>query len=220
MMARRWVLGLLAGATSALAVAGCGLFTSTASFRYRMRIQGSYTGTAVYEILAEKVIGPRLPDEKPGGSIIKGEALVMETSTGPVFLLLEAPGSGRDVKGAIVRALTPDIPWDGQPSFWKAVNRLSGSGDGEVKAELPRDDWPMMVRFRDINDPKSVERVKPEAIGVKRITLETTSDDVTVGIEKRLRWLGDRGNIVSGSTINPNLTETIYHEAFWQGPTK
>ena len=125
-----------------------------------------------------------------------------------------------EFKGAIVRALTPDIPWDGQSSFWKAVNRLSGSGDGEVKAELPRDTWPMMVRFRNINDPKSVERVKPEAIGVKRILLETTSDDVTTGIEKRLGWLGDRGNVVSGSTINPALTETIYHEAFWQGYKK
>ena len=49
----------------------------------------------------------------------------------------------------------------------------------------------MMVRFRNINDPKSVERVKPEAIGVKRILLETTSDDVTTGIEKRLGWLSE-----------------------------
>jgi hypothetical protein len=70
----------------------------------------------------------------------------------------------------------------------------------------------MMVRFRDLNDPKSVERVDPEAAGVKRIIVETTGDDVTTGIEKRLGWLGKegpRGNVVSGPTINPQLEETI-----------
>ena len=128
MMARRRVLGLFAGATSVLAITGCGLFTSTASFRYRMRIEGSYTGTAVYEILAEKVNGPRLPDEKPGGSIIKGEALVMETSTGPVFLLLEPPGSGRDVKGAIARALTPIFRGMGSPVSGRPLTGFPAPG--------------------------------------------------------------------------------------------
>lgn len=52
----------------------------------------------------------------------------------------------------------------------------------------------MMVRFRDLNDPKSVERVDPDAICVRRITAETTSDDVTTGIEKRLGWLRDAEN--------------------------
>lgn len=47
-----------------------------------------------------------------------------------------------------------------------------------------------MVRFRDINDPRTVEMVEPEAVGVKRILLEATQDPVTTGIEKRLGWMG------------------------------
>jgi hypothetical protein len=75
---------------------------------------------------------------------------------------------------------------------WK-IHMAAGKrlgGENGTKADLPRADWPMILRFRDINDPKSVEQVDPEAIGVKRIMLETTGDEVTVGIEKRLGWLG------------------------------
>ncbi|WP_066268991.1 hypothetical protein [Blastomonas sp. CCH3-A3] len=56
---------------------------------------------------------------------------------------------------------------------------------------------PMLVRFRDINDPTTVERVDPDALaasfgeGVKlrRVTVQLTDDPVTKGIEKRLKWL-------------------------------
>lgn len=214
-MARRGVLGLLASGAAAL-LGGCGIFVSSASFRYRMRVEGVVNGEAVYEILAEKVNGPRLPDEKPGGSIIKGEALVLETASGPVFLLLTSARSGGDLKGAVMRALAPDVPRSEEPYSYAVASRLSGAGEGEVKAELPRSEWPMMVRFTDINNPKSLEKVDPSEIGVKRIVLETTDASITNGIKKRLTWLGERGTIVSGSTINSALDETIYHKAFWQ----
>lgn len=188
MMARRGVLGMLAGGAAAL-LSGCGLFNSKASFRYRMIVEGGVSGNAVYELRAEQnndVV--KLPEERMGGAIIKGEALVMETANGPVFVLLKSERDADDLIGALVRALAPDIPWNGQPNFFKAVERLEENTG--IKAELPREHWPMMVRFADINDPKSVEQVDPASIGVKRITVETTGDDVTTGIEKRLGWLG------------------------------
>ena len=75
----------------------------------------------------------------------------------------------------------------------------------------------MMVRFADINDPKSVERVDPKAVGVKRILLETTNDDVTTGIEKRLGWLSNGGLTLDpsgGPTTNPTLPQTIRQREF------
>lgn len=72
----------------------------------------------------------------------------------------------------------------------ESAGRISGSWSTR-RGEVPRADWPLMVRFRDLGDPTSVERVDPAAIGVKRIVLETTSDEVTTGIEKRLGWLRD-----------------------------
>ena len=217
MMARRGVIGLMAG-TAAMMLAGCDMFNSTASFRYRMTVEGVHPGTAVCEILAEKnndIV--KLPEEKPGGSIIMGEALAIETPTGPVFLLLQSAKSGGELKGAVMRALAPGVSLAEEPYSYAVASRLSSAGNGVAKGQLPRAEWPMMVRFRNLGDPKSVEIVDPDAIGVTRIVLETTSDAVTTGIEKRLGWLGDRGSIVSGPTTNPNLTETLYHEAFWQG---
>ena len=72
----------------------------------------------------------------------------------------------------------------------------------------------MMVRFKDINDPKSVEKVDPASIGVKRIVLETTSDDVTTGIQKILTWLpSQRGTFVRRLTVpdptNPPLAANL-----------
>ena len=56
----------------------------------------------------------------------------------------------------------------------------------------------MLVTFKDINDPKTVERVDPnnlaEAFGqgvrLARASIEITNEPVTTGIEKRLPWMG------------------------------
>lgn len=55
----------------------------------------------------------------------------------------------------------------------------------------------MLVTFRDIDDPASVEKVDPanlaatfgEGVSLKRITVELTDGPVTRGIEERLPWL-------------------------------
>ena len=187
MMARRSALGALGGVFS-LGVSACNPFLAKASYRYRMTVEGKFGGAAVYEVLAQRTRAILLPDERPGGSALKGEALVLETPTGPVFVLLKSQGGSAGLIGSVTHALTPDIPMGGQPNFWKAVNRL-GDCFASARGELPPEDWPLMVRFRDLGDPKSVEQVNPRAIGVKRIVVETTSDDVTRGIQARLIWL-------------------------------
>ena len=79
----------------------------------------------------------------------------------------------------------------------ESAQRIS-SGDGiRSPADVAEGDYPMLVTFTDIDDPKSVQRVDPAnlaasfgpGIRLKRITVEVTDDDVTTGIEKRLRWL-------------------------------
>ena len=60
----------------------------------------------------------------------------------------------------------------------------------------------MLVRFRDINDPKTVERVDPgkidasfgPGVSLKSATFQVTDDPVTKGIAKRLPWLGTVGS--------------------------
>ncbi len=52
--------------------------------------------------------------------------------------------------------------------------------------------WPRLVRFRDGRDPKSIELVSPDSIGVSRITIEVTKDDISTGIEEKLPDYGPK----------------------------
>ena len=73
---------------------------------------------------------------------------------------------------------------------------------------LPVQLYPLLVHFKDIHDPKSIEALEPlepdtfvaafgPGVKLRRITLTVTDDPITTGIEKRLRWLlSQRGSLV------------------------
>ena len=115
---------------------------------------------------------------------------MVDLPNGPMFVTLKMPVSGNDLGALATLTLAPSTRRGDVDAFIDAVRTLGDAREGEAKAALPRADWPLMVRFGDINDPKTVEQVDPDTIGVKRIVLETTRADVTTGIEKRLGWLG------------------------------
>ena len=192
MMARREVMGLLAGAMS-LALSGCGILGGAKSYRFRMTVevetpQGLKIGSSVMEITSYRKM-KLTSEEHAGGGSFRGEAVVVDLADSPLFALLKNDGAGQPLDTRVTAALAAEDSFRTVDDYVAAVGKLGGMFSS-AKAELPREDWPMMVRFRDIHDPKSVEKVDPEAIGVKRILLETTNDDVTTGIEKRLPSYG------------------------------
>ena len=84
-----------------------------------------------------------------------------------------------------------------QDSFGDAAEFLQAMVEVEGAHDLPRtlpprpgrepmQAWPMFVTFTDPTDPRTVREVSPESIGVDRITIEITDEDVTTGIEERL----------------------------------
>ena len=87
-----------------------------------------------------------------------------------------------------------------------------------------------LVTFGSIADPASVVRVDPAnllasfGVGVmlKRISVEKTSDPVTVGIGNRLGWVAaHRGALVYGDRLHPNNPEKdITKSAFMQGDVR
>lgn len=197
-MARRGVLGLFAG-VAVLSLAGCG--SNSSSYRYRMTVevetpQGIKSGSSVMEVRLAR--GMAIGDQSGVTSGVFGEAVVVDLPDGPLFVLLQVPDAGPPLQDIVPYALLGRRS-DGPDGVMADGSKLGSAWFSEYRAELPRtrdngpqvssNNWPMMVRFRDINDPKSVERVDSEAAGVKRIVVETTSDDVTVGIEKQLVWL-------------------------------
>ncbi len=181
---------MLLGAASMLAA--CGLFYPTKNYRYRLTIDGVHSGSAVYEVLSEKNRFRLLADETAGGSLLTGEALVIETPTGPIFVLLKPVDENRTLLSEVTHALAPDIPKGGHDNFWKAVSRLGGRSKA-YEAELPRASWPLIVRFGNIAESASVEVVDPDEPGIRRMVVQTTQDPVTVGLKQRLAWLETGG---------------------------
>jgi hypothetical protein len=210
-MTRRGLIGLLVGAVALLS--GCGLLGgSSASYRYRMTVevatpQGIKSGFSVHEVRLAR--GMAIGDLSGVTSGVFGEAVVVDLPDGPLFVLMQMPDAGPPLQEIVPEALlgrrstSPDEVMEND-------SKLGSTWFTAYKADLPRtrdngfrarngNNWPMMVRFGDLNDPKSVERVDPEAVGVTRIMLETTEDAVTTGIEKRLGWLlGLKGGYLHG----------------------
>jgi hypothetical protein len=85
----------------------------------------------------------------------------------------------------------------GLPNGLKSKEKIDALADSEANVELQPSALPLLVRFRDLNDPSSVEVVDPDDLessfgpGVKvvRSHAEITAEAITSGIQKRLRWL-------------------------------
>ena len=189
MIARRGVLGVFGFGFVGL-TGGCGLFGGN-SYRFKMTVevdtsQGIKTGSSVFQVTARK-LAALTSEEAEVSDGLKGEAVIVDLTEGPVFVLLKSPQEALYLHRAATVALSGKM-FTSLDELVDMVGDL-GSWFGSAKAELPAKEWPLMVRFGDIKDPKSLEAVDPAAIGVKRIVLETTSDDVTTGIENRLMWL-------------------------------
>lgn len=220
MMARRSVLGVIAGGLAAT-LSGCGLFGRN-SYRFRMTVQvetplGVKTGSSVYEVEGRRSMA--LTSEEHKGSIsVRGEALVVDLPRGPLFVTLKMPQGRGMLAGAATRALAPETKRGDFDALMAAVGRL-GRMFGSAQADLPRADWPLMVRFGDLTEPSTVEQVSPEVIGVQRVVLETTGDDVTTGIEKHLGWLGhDPLTLGKRGLMGPNMSgDYLANDAFWSG---
>lgn len=195
------MIGLLA---VAVALASCSLLTEEASYRFRMSVEaetpnGTRTGASVLQVNASKNIA-LTAHEHQGGAAVQGEAVILELPDGPVFVLLT--DRSRNANGPIwlavqvTKAFDPSVNASDAGDFLASVREIDDS-DARV-AILPREDWPLMVRFRDISDPMTVELVNPEEIGVKRILLTTSRDPLTRGIDALLRWLpATRGGIIT-----------------------
>ncbi|WMT78530.1 hypothetical protein [Bradyrhizobium sp. Ash2021] len=144
----------------------------------------------------------------------RGEAVALDLgSRGTLFALLKADTDSRSgPEWIVLRAF--NFPGGSLPrpveEGVKQVSRLSG------KRELPLTSLPLLVRFRDLNDPMTVERVDPLDIGksfgaeakLVRATLEIVpagiwplssfgiaGEPITKGIENKLSWLPEHYDI-------------------------
>jgi hypothetical protein len=200
--------------------------------RYKMTVvvetpEGIKTGSAVREVAFNS--GPKiLPDASCCfAGVSKGEAVVVDLGKrGLLFSLVPS-------EQVIYDAFPP--PDDTEP-LSKTGHRYYHLDVAAIhyflslktgKAILSPQQYPDFVRFRDLNDPKTIENVRRidmntdeikkedprrpiinfenafgEGVDIKEVTIEITSDSVTTGIEKYLPWLTHVYGYITGRHVD------------------
>lgn len=198
------MLGLFAGLVSIL-LAGCGLVKSYEPFRYRLTVevdtpQGLRTGSSVIEVTAGE-IGTTL-----GGanSEARGEAVAVDLPGGQtLFALMKGDADTYNFPAQVMYLVTPFERGDKPEGFGPLLEAVRANRKVNVvprmrPAFFPQTDppisaYPMLVRFRDIRDPKTLERVDPDNLAaafgpgakLRRITVQVTDDPVTDNMKNR-----------------------------------
>jgi hypothetical protein len=204
---RRAFMALVLASGSALTLAGCGLFNPfapSATLRYRTTVeietpQGVKSGSSVTEL--KRIEKGSFGDSPMTGGYIKAEAVAVDLPNGRMlFALLRNDKLGADYPVLILSSVFdyPNAPPSLRgPAAGTLAVRMKEAAKQKPGFTLQGTDYPLLVTFTDIRDPKTVTRVDPDdlaasfGVGVKlrRITVQITNDPVTTGIEKRLGWL-------------------------------
>jgi hypothetical protein len=195
----RLALGILAAVCATLALAGCN--GTAEAVRYRLTIEVDdngvpRTGAAVQEEHCTFNDGIFKGMGNALNCGVKGEAVVVDLGEkGALFVLLIRDTARRQSGGGFgaLEGGHRDL-LDPVGLTAEAMRRI-----GAVRGanEVPVDSLPLLVRFRDPNDPRTVARVDSSdlsasfgsGVQLTRATAEVAVDPLTTGIEKRLPWL-------------------------------
>lgn len=197
MMVRRALLKASVAIFGTMLVAGCEQYPKYV-YRFKLTIevetpQGLRSGYSIYEITAnqrQKI----LPEEAARAWSTRGEAVTVGIAPDKtLFALLKTSAHHEDMASLSMQALVPNWNYDVVGSAKRIANRKEIKSAAEVPTEL----YPMLVTFRNIDDPASVERVDPdnlsasfgEGVKLKAITAEITDSPITLSIKETLPWL-------------------------------
>ena len=215
---RAFTIGL--ATSTLLALPACGVLgRSLPTYRYRLTVEvdtpeGLKSGSSVIEVRTEVADRAILPDAKTLDIQVTGEAVTVDLGQrGLLFALLQSEervgwaggvmelvtprpkgGPHKDAYANWHAAMTANTGRHVLPRYAPQV--YSPPGPPDKPGDPPRD-YPLLVRFRDVADPTTVERVDPDDLAksfgpdvkLRKITVELTENAVTTEIEKRLGWL-------------------------------
>ena len=195
---------------------------NSAEIRYKVTVEVEDNGAhrSGSSVMSFKLSKPTVPLASPYDAEFKGQAVAVDLGRRQVLFALLKDESG-DL-GTV--PMLPERVFADLTSGSERVRNLRqiASHEGLVR-ELPRFgpkisdsrepfvQYPLLVRFRDLDQPESVEAVAPDAleeafgsgVKLKRITVQITDEPVTNDIKKRLPWLEDVGRVRSTFIPNP-----------------
>ncbi len=237
-MIKRWALAIVSLGGAMLTLYGCDSADNvrSAEVRYRMTVEvatpdGVKSGSSVWSRSIRKSFGPISPYnsgfqaeavavELPGGrtlfALVKGQEFTIDR----VFPEYVVDSPGEDDRVAHVQRIAENV----------GVTKLLPCTKDSVEAwprepsmgPLSYDTYcPMLVTFRDLADPMSVELVNPKELAasfgkgyrLRAITLKVTDKPVTTGVGDMLRrvgWEEGQGlDRTGGVSANPTLAQQL-----------
>lgn len=199
-------------------------------YRYRLSVevntpQGLRTGSSVIEVRVHKAGQYTIPSPGSIISTLRGEAVAVDLPHGRTLYALlrseEDADWAKDILQSVIKQQTINDRLQSPDPFATDMERILALRGTQ---ELPRvrsasgrptgateSSYPLLVAFTNDSDPRTIKRVDPEiiqdnfgtGITLRRIIIERTNDPVTVGIERRLRWLPTVNEKLRGSNFNP-----------------
>lgn len=209
--------------------------------RYRLTLEALVdgqprVGSGVVQVAYRKNL-KLLPNEAEFSVSVRGQALQLDLGKpGILFVLLREGADFRSAPEWIVLS-SFGLGEGGMPrpvdDGIRQIRKLSG------KVDLPLTNLPLLVRFRGLNAPTTVERVNPLDLepnfgaGAKlvRATLEIvpagiwpfnnygfTGEPITIGIEKSLPWLKNlKGGYLGGGFTSRDAPLGLHGGNFERG---
>jgi hypothetical protein len=252
-MNRREFAGALLGGASLLLLHACGNSVTGTSFepiRYKISAvvetpQGLRSGYSVLEYRGS-MSGSMFGSQGGSGFNVRGEAVAVEVAPGQVmFVTLRTP-TDQDFPANVLNKFLDPRDQGPSPSDRAAQMEQTRQMYDRIRANRniyplwrPRDQradggpWRgvYFVRFRNINDPRTVEQLDPDDLAktfgpgfrLKSLTVQITDEPVTIGIENRLSWLPThRGSLVKYPSLTPIANIPGVHRLsggdFWRIP--
>ncbi|MCS3725869.1 hypothetical protein [Bradyrhizobium betae] len=181
------------------ALTGCGSLSETIRYRLTINVEVDgklVSGSGVVQVKQSDTRG--LFGSMGGfGNEVSGEAVVVDLGLhGTLFALLHGPKAGYGDLGGpawmLFHAFADLIKSETDPLPQVRLLR-----EQHAHRVLKVDEVPMLVRFRDLDDPKSVEQIDPRnlaatfgsGVSLRDVAIEVTQDPLTAGIQAKLPWL-------------------------------
>jgi len=170
-------------------------------FNYRLSVTFNENGHAltrssVIHVTARRAFFAILPDSERVRYYIRGEGIPVRFSNGVLIFVLIGVADPRP---------RPSFTYEAFPAYWygRKISALP-----HRTYQVPEKFRPTMIHFGNIEDPKTVELVKPadlsrvvgEVVSLKSITVELTDAPVTWGVEKLIPWATNTSRVRDGSS--------------------
>lgn len=244
---------LVAAIFSTLTTTGCdAVGKSYPPYRYRLTVevdtpQGVRTGSSVIEGYTSVAGRYSIPSPGAVSGRFKGQGVAVTLPNGQAMFALLGSDKERDWAGGIYMGCAVTLPpvkeriemtKRGEDLFDLMMRQtLASHRKCDVprwrpnlfgrRSEGPMTNWPMMVRFRDIHDRWSIERIDPDNLpatfgrgyAIRRLTVERTDAPITTGITKLVPKADAEGWFNWDGHTNPSDPAKFAYgiDLFWRG---